>query len=165
MIIVVLPAVFGTAHVYGKSAKKLVDEGNALYAARKLDEAQSKYDEALEKKPDSAQVKYNQANTAFRQEDFARAVELYKQAASASKDSTLTARVKYNLGNSYFKQSLEVQTTEPDKAIEDIEQGIAQWRDVVDMDPEHKAAARNIEVGRLVIKKLREQIEKQEQQQ
>ena len=57
--------VLGTAHVYAKSAKKLVDEGNALYAERKLDEAQSKYDEALEKKPDSPQVKYNKANTAF----------------------------------------------------------------------------------------------------
>ncbi len=75
---VVLTAVLGTAHIYAKSARKLVDEGNALYAARKLDEAQSKYDEALEKKPDSPQVKYNKANTAFRQDDFARAIELYK---------------------------------------------------------------------------------------
>ncbi len=83
-----------------ETARSFVDGGNKLYNAGKFTEAVSEYDKAIEALPDAMEPKFNKAKCKFKLEEIDEAIELFKQAATGSKDSNLVARAKFNLGNS-----------------------------------------------------------------
>jgi len=78
-----------------------VAEGNKKYTAGDLAGALSDYTAAQIDDPDSPGVRYNLGNVLFRQGEFARAAEEYRQALSAA-DPELRARARFNLGNARF---------------------------------------------------------------
>jgi hypothetical protein len=148
-----------------QSVHTFVQQGNSLYTEGGFNEAIDKYDQALLEKPDAVEPKFNKANSYYRLDDLAAAIELYRQVASESKDMKLVAKARYNLGNCQFQQGLKQQDSDLEKALEALGNSIGHWRQVLDMEPENDKAATNIEVARLTIKDIIDQLNKQKQQQ
>jgi len=150
---------------FADSARVSTSQGNKLYKQGNFNEAINSYDQALLETPGALEPKFNQANSYYRLDDLGKAMDLYRQVAAESKDMKYVARAKYNLGNSYFQQGSKQKDSNLQKAIDDLKTAIGSWRGVLDIEPENKKAAKNIEVARLLIKDLLDQLNKQQQQQ
>ena len=147
---------------FAEQARDLTLEGNRLYEQGNFNEAIEKYDQALVDAPDVPEPKFNKANSYYRLDDLDNAVDLYKQVATESKDMNLVARAKYNLGNSYFQQGSKQKDSDLNKALEDMKTAIESWRGVLDIEPDNEKAAKNIEVARLTIKDIIDQLNKKQ---
>jgi Ca-activated chloride channel family protein len=147
------------------SAREALQQGNRLYGDKQFAEAVNKYNDALVEQPQAVEPKFNKANSYYRLDDLSEATDLYQQVAAESKDMSLVAKAKYNLGNCYFQRGAKQRDSDLQKALEDMQTSIAQWRQVLDLDPQNKKAARNIEVARLTIKDILDQIKKQQEEQ
>ena len=143
-------------------ARIYADRGNKLYEQGKFDKAIEEYDNALINDPDAAEPKFNKANSYYRLDDLEQAMNLYRQASADSKNMKLVAKAKYNLGNTYFQQGSKQKDSNLKKAIEDMETAITHWRTVLDIEPENEKAAKNIEVARLTIKDILDQLKNQQ---
>jgi Ca-activated chloride channel family protein len=152
-----------TAH--GESAHALVQEANKLYANGDFGRAINKYDQVLIESPQAIPPKFNKANSYYRLDDLAGAIDLYKEVAAESKDMSLVEKAKYNLGNCHFQKGTKQKDSDLQKALDEFQTSISYWRQVLDMNPENEKAARNIEVARLVIKDIIDQLNKQKEQQ
>ena len=159
LVVVIMQAAFAD------SARVSTSQGNKLYKQGNFNEAINRYDQALVEAPQALEPKFNKANSYYRLDDLSKAMDLYRQVAAESKDMKLVAKAKYNLGNSYFQQGSKQRNSNLQKAIEDLETAIGNWRGVLDIEPENKKAAKNIEVARLIIKDMIDQLNKQKQQQ
>jgi Ca-activated chloride channel family protein len=148
----------------GASARDAVRQGNQLYADGRYSEAINKYNEAEIEQPGAVEPKFNKANSYYRLDDLGRAIDLYRQVAAESKDMTLVGKAKYNLGNCFFQRGSKQRDSNLQKALEDMETSITYWRGVLDIDPQNEKAARNIEVARLTIKDILDQIKQQQEQ-
>ena len=148
-----------------ESVRVVTSEGNKLYRQGNFNEAINQYDQALVEAPQALEPKFNKANSYYRLDDLTQAMNLYREVAAESKDMTLVAKAKYNLGNTYFQQGSKQTDSNLQKAIEDMETAIGSWRGVLDIESDNTKAARNIEVARLTIKDLLDQLNKQQQQQ
>ncbi|MHC4620319.1 MAG: tetratricopeptide repeat protein [Planctomycetota bacterium] len=165
-VLAALLLVFGSLQAArGESVRTSVHQGNSLYSRGSFNEAIDKYEQALLEKPDAAEPKFNKANCYYRLDDLAKAMELYREVASESKDMNLVARARYNLGNCHFQQGLKQQDSNLEKALEGLKNSIGHWRQVLEIEPENEKAAKNIEVARLIIKDIIDQLNKQRQQQ
>ena len=147
-----------------QACPELVERGNKLYKQGNFNDAINSYDQALLDAPGALEPKFNQANSYYRLDDLAKAMDLYRQVAAESKDMKVVTRAKYNLGNSYFQQGSKQKDSNLQKAIDDLKTAIGSWRGVLDIEPENKKAAKNIEVARLLIKDLLDQLNKQQPQ-
>ena len=165
VLVIAQAAIADSARVSTSQAcPELVERGNKLYKQGNFNEAINSYDQALLDAPGALEPKFNQANSYYRLDDLSKAMDLYRQIAAESKDMKVVAKAKYNLGNSYFQQGSKQKDSNLQKAIDDLKTAIGSWRGVLDIEPENKKAARNIEVARLVIKDLLDQLNKQNQQ-
>ena len=158
-VLLLLPAV-----LFAASAESLVGEGNRLYSEGSYTEAAASYDRALTEKPEAMEVKFNKAAAFYRLEDTEGAAELFKEVAAASRDMPLVIKAKYNLGNCLFAEAQKQKNSDIEKSLESYKSAIDFWRDVLELDPEYIKAAENIEVARLIIKDIIDQINKQAQQ-
>jgi len=147
------------------SVRDSVLQGNKLYDEEEFSEALKKYDEALIDSPQSLEPKFNQANCYFRLDDLAQAINLYNEVAADSKDMKLVAKARYNLGNCYFQRGSKQKDSNLEKALEDMQTSIICWRNALEIDPDNERTAKNIEVARLTIKDIIDQINKQKEQQ
>ena len=77
----------------------------------------------------------------------------------------LVAKAKYNLGNCYFQHGSKQKDSDLQKSLEDLQTSIVCWRSAMEIDPENEKAAKNIEVARLIIKDIIDQLNKQKEQQ
>ncbi len=151
--------------VLGGPAQEILREGNNLYAGGNFNEAINKYDESLVEAPEALEPKFNKANSYYRLDDLEKATDLYREVAADSKDMKLVTKAKYNLGNCSFQQGLKQRDSNLQKAIDDLKTAIGDWRGVLDIEPENEKAAKNIEVARLIIKDIIDQMNKQQRQQ
>ena len=147
-----------------ESAQTSVQQGNRLYSQGNFNEAISTYEQALLEKPQAKEPKFNKANSYYRLDDLSEAMDLYKEVAAESKDMKLVTKAKYNLGNCFFQRGMKQRDSDLQKALEDLKTSITNWRGVLDIDPKNEKAAKNIEVARLIIKDIIDQINKQKQQ-
>jgi outer membrane biosynthesis protein TonB len=145
------------------SVREATSQGNKLYIQGNFNEAINQYDQALVEAPQALEPKFNKANSFYKLDDLSKAMDLYREVAAESKDMQLVAKSKYNLGNTYFQQGSKQKDSNLQKAIKDMETAIGSWRGVLDIEPENTKAAKNIEVARLTIKDLLDQLNKQKQ--
>lgn len=150
--------------VFAGPARISTDQGNRLYEQEKFDEAIKQYDQALIDSPQALEPKFNKANSYYRLDDLDKAINLYRQAAAESKDMKLVTSAKYNLGNCRFQQGSKQRDSNLQKAIDDMKAAIGHWRSALDIEPQNQKAAKNIEVARLTIKDILDQLKNQQQQ-
>jgi len=160
-IVLVLTAVSAGAD----PVRRMIAAGNELYTAGEYTKAINKYNEALVEEPGAVEPKFNKANSYYRLDDLGEAIDLFQEVAAESKDMSLVAKAKYNLGNCLFQRGSKQMDGELSKAVEDIEKSITYWRAVLDIEPENEKAARNIEVARLTLKDLLDRLKKQQEEQ
>jgi Ca-activated chloride channel family protein len=163
MILQIVLAIALMQSAFADSIREATSEGNKLYTQGNFNEAINQYDQALVEAPQALEPKFNKANSYYKLDDLSEAMNLYREVVAESKDMTLVAKAKYNLGNTYFQQGSKQKDSNLKKAIEDMETAIGLWRGVLDIEPENTKAARNIEVARLTIKDLLDQLNKQQQ--
>jgi Ca-activated chloride channel family protein len=147
------------------SVRQMLRQGNQLYSGGQYTEAINKYNEALVEQPQAPEPTFNKANGYYRVDDLAEAIDLFQEVATKSKDMSLVARAKYNLGNCFFQRGAKQRDADLQKALEDMKTSISCWRQVLDIDPQNEKAARNIEVARLTIKDILDQLKQQKDQQ
>jgi tetratricopeptide (TPR) repeat protein len=147
---------------FAGSAQVSTGQGNYLYEQGKFDEAIKQYDQALIDSPQALEPKFNKANSYYRLDDLERAMNLYQEVAAESKDMKLVTKAKYNLGNCSFQQGTKQRDSNLQKAVKDMENAIEHWRGVLDIDPENEKAAKNIEIARLTIKDILDQLKNQQ---
>ncbi|MEN6427503.1 MAG: tetratricopeptide repeat protein [Phycisphaerales bacterium] len=149
----------------GASPREMLNQGNGLYGDGQYTEAINKYNDALVEQPQSVEPRFNKANSYYRLDDLSEAMDLYQEVAAQSKDMNLVAKAKYNLGNAFFQRGAKQRDSDLQKAVEDMKTSITHWRQVLDIDPKNEKAARNIEVARLTIKDILDQIRQQQKDQ
>lgn len=165
ILLQILTVLFMLQTVLASSAGLSTRRGNELYEKGRFDEAIGQYDQALIDRPEALEPKFNKANSYYRLDDLGQAVNLYREVAAESKDMKLVTKAKYNLGNCSFQQGSKQRDSNLQKAIEEMETAIGHWRAVLDIESENKKAAKNIEVARLIIKDILDQLKNQQQQQ
>jgi len=163
-VIIALMLAF-TQVTLASSAQDLVHQGNKLYGRGDFKDALKEYDQALIDQPQALEPKFNKANCYFQLDDLSKAIDFYNEVAVDSKDMELVAKAKYNLGNCYFKRGSKQKDSNLQRALEDMQTGIVCWRSALEINPENEKAAKNIEVARLIIKDIIDQINKQKEQQ
>jgi Ca-activated chloride channel family protein len=127
--------------VRADSTPSLVQQGNRFYQEGNFNDAIKQYDQALIDQPQVLEPKYNKANCYYRLDDLSQAIDLYNEVAAESKDMELVARAKYNLGNCYFQRGSKQKDSNLQKALEDLQTSIVQWRQALDIEPENENAA------------------------
>jgi tetratricopeptide (TPR) repeat protein len=151
--------------VCAESVGQVVNEGNKLYRQGQYKEAINEYDKAATRSPEIVEPRFNKADGYFRLGDLQQAIDLYKAVAAESKDMQLVEKAKYNLGNCFFQQGVKLKDSDAQKAVDNMQSAIGWWRQTLDINPADEKAAKNIEVARLTIKNIIDQINKQKQQQ
>jgi hypothetical protein len=147
------------------SPADLVERGNRALADGEAQAALDAYDEASVRMPESGRVQFNRGVALFHLEDYAKAREAFDAAALKTRDLTLEARCKYNLGNCAFREAERQKDSDLRKAIEQYQNCIRYYQDALKLDPEFTDAAHNIEVTRLILKDLLDQLKKQQEEQ
>jgi Ca-activated chloride channel family protein len=151
--------------VSAASPRSLVRQGNAEYARGNFDEALSKYEQATVELPESPHVAFNQAAAYYSRGQYDRARQAYEKAALKARDTGLESRSQFNMGNVAFRESERHRDSDLQKSLQLCEQSIRHYRQALDLDPGFSEAAENIEVARLVIKTILDEIKKQQDQQ
>jgi Ca-activated chloride channel family protein len=151
-----------SASGWAQDVRSQVHTGNQHFQANEYTEALNKYEQALADNPQATIARFNQGNVYYRLDDLEQAQKAYREVAAETKDMSLVAKAKYNLGNTHFQQGLKLQDGNLQKALEAMRDSITQWRSTLELEPENVNAARNIEVARLKIKDILDQINKQQ---
>ena len=145
------------------SAGKMVSKGNTAYAAGKYDEALKAYEEASVVAPESARIYFNKGAAYYRQGDYTRAIEAFENAALNNRDGVIDARARFNLGNCAFRVAEGQKDHDPRQALDAYKKSIRHFQEALERDAGFTEAAENIEVVRLIMKSVLDEIKKQEE--
>ena len=155
----------GAVTTQAVTARKLIQQGNAAYDSGQLEEALSAYDEASVDAPESPEIYYNRGAVFYRQEDYEQAKEAFEKAALKSLEPVLESRARYNLGNCAFREAERQRDSDLQKSFESCEAAIKHYQDAFRRNRDLTKAAENIEIVRLYMKALLDEIEKQKKEQ
>jgi len=150
-------------HGYGKTLAGLVKEGNNAYTKGEYDSAVTAYDDALKDAPDSPYVCFNKGAALYKKGDYEGASEAFEKAALNSREQQLEAKSKFNLGNSAYKEAEAQKEKDLQKALEGCSKSVSYYQEALDLDPDLKEAAENMEMVRLVMKNLLDEMQKQKE--
>jgi len=140
----------------------LVAQANKALTGGDTVKALHLYDEAEKLLPDSPQIAYNRGVAQYRKGDYEKATELFTKAL-ATRDLSLDAKARFNLGNCAYASALKMQSDLP-KAIDKLGEAIVRYREALEANPDDMDARANIERAQLLIKDLIDK-EKQRQEQ
>lgn len=148
-----------------ESARDLVMSGNSAYEEGEYEKALAEYEKAGAKDPESAYIDFNKGNVYYRKGDFDSAMFAYEQVSVKNADPVLAARSRFNMGNTAVQRAEQERATDLKKALAGYQAGVRHYRDALNLDSNLSDAAHNIEVSRLHIRQIMEEIKKQEEQQ
>ena len=163
--VTILLMLTGAAPLWAVNAKSLVKQGNEAYANGEYLKAVEQYDQALADTPKAEVPLFNKANSYYHMDDLDEAIGLYRDVDLKAKDMSLVEKARYNLGNCAFQQGLKQRDSDLQKAVDLMKDGISHWQRTLKVNPNNPRAGRNIEVARLTIKDIMDQIKQQQDQQ
>ena len=139
-----------------------VNEANRLVRNKKLDEALTIYSQLRLDQPEHALLNLNTGIAEFENGQFSAAKDSFT-IASFSEDSKIAAKARYNLGNCFYAQALQSQSSDqnspPDmaSAIESLQTAIQHYRRALRIQRDLPNARHNIELAVRLIDRLRQQ--------
>lgn len=163
LLLAAIVALSATAPALASSARKRVAEGNRAYAEGNYADALAAYDEAEVDLPESPRIYFNRGLAFYRQEEFNKAVDAFEKASLNAKEMWLQSRSRFNLGNCAFREAERQKDSDIRKSLAAYERSIRHYQDALDLDPEFKEAAENVEIVRLIMKVLMDELKKQEE--
>ena len=139
-----------------RDAARHVREGIASYRAGKFDAAAKSFDQADVSLPEDPTIAFNRACAYAASKDADKAIELFGKAALARDDKIVSAS-QYNLGciaaakgKAIFGESAEDATPQVRaEGMSQINRAIGHYRDCLQVEENHKAARRNLELLQL----------------
>ena len=146
-----------------ESKEQLVKTGNALFSSGKYDEAIRSYDEAAVNDPESPVIYFNKGTALYKKEDYSSAIDAFKLAAVKTKDIALEAKSKFNLGLCFFREGERQKDSDLKKTLEAYGSSVQSFQEALKLNPEFTEAAENIEMVRLMMKSVLDEIKKQEE--
>ena len=155
---------FGLTPTFAKSVRELIAEGNQAYHGESYDDALDAYDKASVDAPESPQIYFNKGAVHYRKGDYPKARELFEQASLKTKDLSLEARAQYNLGNCAFREGERQRDSDLKKSMDQLKSAVLHYQRALELDPELKDAAHNIEIARLIMKQILDEIKKKEEE-
>lgn len=150
---------------FAESPGRLVSKGNRQYGKKAFGEALELYDKASVKAPESPIVAFNKGAALYKQGDYEKAAEQFKEAASKTKSLPFEAKAWYNLGNVAFKEGERQEDSDLQKALASLQESVKHYSTALEKDPKLEEAAQNLEIARLKIKDLLDKIKNQQQNQ
>ena len=154
------PALYAAA----SGTEENVREGNRLFHQEKYEDALSLYETASVANPESSEIYFNKGTVFYRQGDFRQAIEAFDNAALKTTDLLLEAKAAFNKGNCLFREGERQQDSDMQKALENYGMSIVSFQRALELDPSASDAAHNIEVVRVLIKTLLDEIKKQQEE-
>ena len=145
------------------SKENLVEKGNALFADGKYDAALNAYDQAAVDDPESPYILFNKGAALYKKEAYDAAREAFQKAALKSKDIDLEANARFNAGLCSFREGERQKDSDLNKTLEAYGASVASFQEALDLDPQFSEAAENIEMVRLMMKSVLDEIKKQEE--
>ena len=142
-----------------------VGRGNALFDRQDYTAALEAYTAAAAQLSDAPEVVYNQGVTHYALGDYGEAERLFRQVDRTAQDLELVAAARYNLGNSKFQQGMAQRESNVQQALSALQASVAFYQGALELAPDDQEAARNIEVVRLAIKDILDQLQDQQQEQ
>ena len=142
-------------------AQNLVSQGNAAMRARSHEETVQLYQKALALRPDSPEAHYDLGVAFYRLGDFSRALNNFERATRLRRKGRLAAQARYNAGNCMFQQGLGLVSSDPQGALNLLEQSIASFNEVLRLDSSLRDATHNAGVARRWLQLLEEQFAQQ----
>jgi hypothetical protein len=164
LLLMIMPGICPVADVYAESAGKLVAKGNRYYSAEDYDQAIQSYDQAGIENPESPQIYFNKGAALYMKGDYNQAIGMFENSALKSKDLGLESQARYNIGNCLFRESERQRDSDLKKSLEILERSIGHYQHALKLNPELKDAAHNIEVARLTMKQILDEIKKQQEE-
>ena len=152
------------------STASKINAANELVRQQKTTEAIDAYNQidSIEESGAQDQLDYNLAVAHYRNSDYAAAITLFGE-SSKSLDRKIAASSRHNLGNCHYAQALPLVESQPDAAIEELQQSIVHYRSALRLDRSNADSRSNIELARRLIKQIqdrqKQEDEKEEQQQ
>ncbi len=164
-VIMIIGILLMPLQAYADSAQKLVKKGNIAYLTGKYDEALDAYEAAAVDAPESPHIYFNKGTALYQKQEYTRAVEAFKQAAIKTKDIKLETFSKFNSGVCSFREAERLKDSDLNKALEACSQSIRYFQDALELSPEFKEAAENIEMVRMAMKSILDEIKRRKKQQ
>jgi Ca-activated chloride channel family protein len=139
------------------AANRAMQDGN-------VDEALVQYNEIEPLLPGNHQLAYNKGVALYRKGELDSAQQLFANALN-TENAELAASASFNLGNcQYAKAVLQVES-DPNSAIQSLDNAIAHYRSALQTNPSDRDARANIELANQLLKKLKQEQEQQQQEQ
>jgi Ca-activated chloride channel family protein len=133
-------------------------QGLADYKNGDFEKAGAAFQEALKNQPNSPFLQFNSGAAAYKSGDFEKAITYFTEAL-VGENPKLNEDASYNLANSLVRKGEAAQKPEDKKT--NWQNAIEHYDETLRLNPENKLAAEN----RDIVKKLLEDLEKQQQQQ
>ena len=153
------------AESHAVATEKLVRQGNEAFTKGDWKTAQQRYEEASVAEPESARIAFNLGAVYYRQDDYAKALERFSDAALRAKEPAFAAQAQYNMGNCAFQQAKRQKDSDLKQAIKECQDSVKHYQDALRLDPKNKLASENIEVVRLFLKNLLDEQKRQQEEQ
>lgn len=150
------------AALFADSPKKLVNKGNTAYNMGEYDEAIDAYEEASVNEPESARIYFNKGAALYKKGNFKAAKKAFEKAALKSEEVAFEAKAKFNMGNCEFKEAERIMDSNLKKSLDTCGMSIRYFQEALELDPLLNESAENIEIVRLVVKSILDEIKKQE---
>ena len=128
------------------------------YQSGNYDRARKVFERQLKSTPDSREAQFDVGASAYKLGDFEQAISRFT-GALLTEDSKLREDAAYNLGNSLVRRGEAAKDNAAKKA--DWKNAIEQYTEALNLDSKNKQAQEN----RDIVKKLLEELDKQEKQQ
>ncbi len=148
---------------FSDTARDLVKKGNRAYAAGNYDKAIEAYEEATVNLPESPRIYFDKGAAYYQKKDYEKAINAFEQAALKSKDTAFEASSKFNMGLCWFRKAERQMDSDLNKALEACGTSIRHFQEALELNPELKEAAENIEMVRLMMKSILDKKKKQEE--
>ncbi|MGD9158070.1 MAG: tetratricopeptide repeat protein [Desulfobacteraceae bacterium] len=149
---------------FADSTASLIDRGNKSWIAGDYDAALKDYDEAAVDNPESPYIYFNKGAAFYKKGDYSAAIEEFEKAALKSKDPETESKSRFNLGNCAFREAERQMDSDLKKSLDFCQKSILHYQDALKLDPELTYAAENIEIVRLYMKNILDEIKKQEEE-
>jgi Ca-activated chloride channel homolog len=138
---------------WAQTSPPRLNEANTLLRRGDVTAAMQMYQELATTEGESAALQYNRGIAFHSLGDLAAAKEDFRHAASAE-NTQIAANARYNLGNCYYEEALQIAAQNANGASEHLREAIACYRDALRIDPSNAEARINLEIAAKMLRKL-----------
>lgn len=149
----------GGSPVFAESVPAMIRKGNEQFRAGQFADALKTYEGAAASDPKSLEARFNRGVAAHAQGDPALAQGLFREVDAAGGNPALAAAARYNLGVIETQQLQAQPPDKPEAALAVLKSAASLFRGSLDLTPADADAARNLELTRLAIRDLQQQID------